>query len=103
MLTHTDILAWESIFKFIYLVLEFNLSDIEEYEMRVRQSIYVAAEATIPKRSGKSKRKAVPWWNDKCEEAVKNRNRSFRILKRTHNFQHLIEYKEHTGETSAAL
>lgn len=51
----------------------------------------MAAMDAIPKRSGKLVRKAVPWWNEKCDEVVRERNRAFRRLKRTHNFQHLIE------------
>lgn len=78
----------------VYLGAVLEGCDIDEYEIRVRQGICMAAEVAIPKMSGKSKRKVVPGWNDKCEEAVKTRNRSFRILKRTHNFQHLIEYKK---------
>uniref|UniRef100_A0A671TUX8 Reverse transcriptase domain-containing protein n=1 Tax=Sparus aurata TaxID=8175 RepID=A0A671TUX8_SPAAU len=54
----------------------------------------MAAMASIPKSSGKLVRKAVSRWNAKCEEAVRERNRAFRRLKRTHNFQHLIDYKQ---------
>lgn len=68
-------------------------TDIEEFEKRVREGILMAAELAIPKSSGSLKRRAVPWWDEKCSEAVKNRNRAFRVLKRTHNYQHMIEYK----------
>lgn len=44
---------------------------MEEYELELRQNILLAAETTIPKSTGRSKRKAVPWWEDKCGEAVK--------------------------------
>jgi len=37
--------------------------------------------------------RVVPWWSRECKEAIKERNKAFRVLKRTHNFQHLIEYK----------
>lgn len=40
------------------------------------------------------RRKAVPWWTEDCSKAVKTRNKAFRILKNTHNFQHLIQYKK---------
>lgn len=54
----------------------------------------MAAITAIPKSSGKFVKRVVPWWNDECEEAVRNRNKAFRRLKRTHNFQHLIQYKK---------
>jgi len=37
--------------------------------------------------------KIVPWWSRECKEAVKERYKAFRLLKTTHTFQHLIEYK----------
>lgn len=40
------------------------------------------------------RRKAVPWSTEDCSKAVKTRNKAFRILKNTHNFQHLIQYKK---------
>lgn len=77
--------------------------DVESYEIEVRQSIYMAAIATIPKSSGKLVRKAVPWWCSKCKEVVKERNRAFRRLKRTHNFQHMIEYKQAQAEVRRTI
>lgn len=61
-------------------------ADIEEFEKRVREGNLMAAELAIPKSSGSLKKRAVPWWDEKCSEAVKNRNRAFRVLKRTHNY-----------------
>jgi len=57
----------------------------------------MAAMDTIPKSSGKLVKKAVPW-SVECEKLVKERNRAFRKLKRTHNFQRLIEYKKAHSE-----
>lgn len=67
--------------------------DIDKYENEVRQSIFLAAMATIPKSTGKGMRKAVPWWDEACSKAIKVRNQAFKMLKRTHTFQRLIEYK----------
>lgn len=38
--------------------------------------------------------KRVPWWTKECENAIKSRNKAFRMFIRTHNFQNLIEYKK---------
>lgn len=38
-------------------------------------------------------RKPVPWWTEECSKIIKERNKAFKILRRTHNFQRLVEYK----------
>ena len=38
--------------------------------------------------------KAVPSWTEEFGEMVRCRNRAFSILKRMHNFQHQIQYKQ---------
>ena len=78
----------------MYINLIQDIDDAERNEIELRQSIYMAAMVSIPKSSGKLVRKAVPWWNINCEEVVRERNRAFRRLKRTHHFQHLIDYKQ---------
>lgn len=35
----------------------------------------------------------VPWWNEDCNEAIRNKRKAFRKLKSTHNFQNVINYK----------
>lgn len=71
-----------------------NLSDdIEELNNIIINIIYESAEETIGKTSGAKKRKMVPWWSDECREAVKNRNKAFKIVKSNHSFDNLLEYK----------
>jgi len=67
--------------------------NIEVLTREIRSSIIAAANATIPKSKPKLLNKIVPWWSRECKEDIKERNKAFRLLKRTHNFQHLIEYK----------
>lgn len=81
---------WEMSYVYLSEVQESN--DIE-YVKQMQQGIHMAAEIAFLKIAGSLKRKAVPCWDDKCGDAVKNRNRAFRVLKWTHNYQHLIEYK----------
>ena len=67
--------------------------NIEVLTKEIRSSIIAAADAAIPKSKPKCLNRIVPWWSRECKEAIKVRNKAFRSLKRTHNFQHLIEYK----------
>lgn len=39
-------------------------------------------------------RKAVPWRTDKCSKAVRDRNKAFKLLKRRHNYNHLVLFKK---------
>lgn len=39
------------------------------------------------------KGKMVPWWNDECRNAIKERNRAFRILKKQLSQENLIDYQ----------
>ncbi len=66
--------------------IEYNCT-IEILENKVRQGIITAALESIPKR------KEVPWWDDKCKKAVRNRNKAFKVMKRTHNVMHMVQYK----------
>ncbi len=54
----------------------------------------MAAENSIPKISNRKERKLVPWWTEECQQAVRNRNKAFRLVKRIHNMQYLIQYKK---------
>ena len=53
-----------------------------------------AAESSIPKSKGGMRKKPVLWWDDKCKQAIKDRKRAFRLVKRSHHFQHLVQYKQ---------
>lgn len=67
---------------------------IEDANRQVTSAIIMAAEEAIPKGKNKGNRKLVPWWNEECHQAVRTRNKAFRIVKRTHNLQNLIQYKK---------
>lgn len=63
---------------------------IDNLNGKVCAVILEAVAETIPRSKGIMKRKAVPWWTDKCGKAVRDRNKEFKLLKRTHNYKHLI-------------
>lgn len=54
----------------------------------------MAADGSIPSRKNRMNKKLVPWWTEECRQAVRNRNRAFRQVKRTHNMRYLIQYKK---------
>lgn len=68
--------------------------EVERMDREIKQGIISAATRSIPKSTGRKKNKLVPWWDEKCKQAVKSRNKAFKLVKRYHNFQHLIQYKQ---------
>lgn len=48
---------------------------IETLDKEIRKGIRTAAVRSIPKSKSKIKRKAVPWWDENCKEAVRNRKK----------------------------
>ncbi|XP_013856479.1 uncharacterized protein LOC106512397 [Austrofundulus limnaeus] len=77
--------------------------DIEDIEEKIREVIMKAAKLAIPISKGKRTKKEVPWWTQKCSEAIRKRNQTFRILRRTHNYQNLIEYKKAQAEVRKVI
>lgn len=73
-----------------------NNKDIEENNKEIIKAIIEAAEKTIPKTKN-NKKSPVPFWNNKCQEAVDNKKRAKRKLYRTKNPKDLIEYKRYTA------
>lgn len=67
--------------------------DIEEIDEKFREVVLKAAYLSISKSKGKMKKKPVPWWSEECSKIVNERNKAFKMLKRTYNFQRLMEYK----------
>lgn len=69
-------------------------TDVETLSLNITAGILSAAVSTIPRTKPRELGKIVPWWNNECRQVVKGRNKAFKVLKRTHNFQDLIEYKK---------
>jgi hypothetical protein len=45
-------------------------------------SLEFLAKSTIPKTSTTPKKLNKPWWNDKCQNAVSDRNKALRLFKK---------------------
>lgn len=67
---------------------------IEEGCQAITGSIIQAAQAAIPMTSGFPKRPAVPWFNDACKQALRNRRKAYKKFHRCMTSDNLIEYKK---------
>jgi len=68
--------------------------DIDDINKQVTSAIIMAANEAIPRSKNQRSKTLVPWWTEDCGKAVKSRNKAFRLVRRTHNMQHLIQYKK---------
>ena len=59
----------------------------------VTHSIIHAADISIPKSSGLSKRPSKPWWNQECSTAKKKQQKAWAIFRRYPNTRNYIDYK----------
>lgn len=56
--------------------------NVDELNCCLCSAIVSAAKQTIRKKEGKKKRKIVPWWGDECTNAIRERNKAFKALKK---------------------
>lgn len=75
-----------------------NTEESTDYNQLVAKMQEAATEA-IPKIKTPKNRniqyKGKQWWNDKCENAVKNRRNHYLVYKENPNLENLIKYKRH--------
>ena len=68
--------------------------DVNEFHNNLINNINKAAELTIPKKLPNSVTKYKPWWNQDCLSAIKQRNKAFNKVSKTHQPQDYIIYKK---------
>lgn len=68
--------------------------EVDEINEQFILTVIMAAESSIPKSRNRMERRLVPWWTEECHQAVRNRNKAFKLVKKTHNLQHMIQYKK---------
>lgn len=73
--------------------IEMDMLDIDTANTLLTDTIINAATATIPKSSENPKRPPVPWFNQACKEARKERRRALRRFQNNMNQENLIAYK----------
>ena len=59
---------------------EYNIEEMVEVFGRV---VNAAADAAIPRSSGREQKRRVPWWNTDCDAAVIDRRRALRRYQQT--------------------
>lgn len=74
------------------------LSQIDQRSLTIfNKQILNIADRTIPKNSGKPRRRAVPWWTEEIKEAVKTRKRALRRFKQNLTDNNLIFLNQATA------
>lgn len=68
-------------------------NSIDEWNNGLSGIISTAAASAIPKKGIGLQKKMVPWWNKECDEAIRKRNKAFRVLRRFPTPDNLIQYK----------
>uniref|UniRef100_A0A3Q2ZQ74 Reverse transcriptase domain-containing protein n=1 Tax=Kryptolebias marmoratus TaxID=37003 RepID=A0A3Q2ZQ74_KRYMA len=66
---------------------------IDELNSIISKIIIEAADVSIKKIRYLKDKKIVPWWTNECKEAIKLRNKAFKVLKQNPIYKNLIEYK----------
>ena len=51
---------------------------VDKWNDNITAMIHNAANGTIPEKQEPGAQKSVPWWNKRCDEAVRSRNRAYR-------------------------
>jgi len=69
------------------------LNDVKLLNSELVSAIHQAAEISIPKASGRILKKSVPWWNEQCSAAIKERSKAFEQIRKSHTFEALVQYK----------
>jgi len=73
--------------------MKFNVNnDIEQMVQSINDIIIKASEIYIPKTKNSTKN-PVPFWNDECDESIKERKKIRRKLEKSKNPRDYIEYK----------
>jgi ribonuclease HI len=67
--------------------------NLKNFYSNITAAIISAANASIPKSKNTPKHKPVPYWNDHCYLAVKNRNKAQKLANNTLQQKDIIEYK----------
>ncbi|XP_076392697.1 uncharacterized protein LOC143265297 [Megachile rotundata] len=71
-----------------------NMNDINSTIEILSNIIIEAANEAIGTSLPPKKRNPVPWWNDRCKEALRNSKRAFNRLKRHFSEENLIQFKK---------
>lgn len=69
------------------------MEDVETFNYKICEVLRSTAEEVIGKKKAGNRKKAVPWWNEECSEAISNRNKALKRVRRSCNYNDFIRYK----------
>ncbi len=64
-----------------------------EFYDKLCEVLQNTAEEVIGKKKAGNRRKAVPWWNEECSEAISKRNKALKRVRRSFSYHDFIKYK----------
>ena len=70
------------------------VNQVPELDQTVGEMNNSISTFSIPISQSKKNQTNVPWWNDKCKDTIKDRNRAFKNLCRTLTTDNLIDYQK---------
>lgn len=70
-----------------------HTGDIDVLNLKICEVLRSTAEEVFGKRRTCRRRKIVPWWNEKCSEAIGERNKALKKVRRSSRYDEFI-YKE---------
>ena len=71
---------------------DFHKENINNIIEQFSEFILKAADLSIPKSTLNLQKKSVPWWNEECKTAIKNKNVAFNHYKRHPTLTNKIEF-----------
>lgn len=85
---------WEGFKNLIDLKHILNLTDPDEINKEISNSILHSAKINIPRIKPQHRKKRVPWWNHECNTTIKNKNKLFSTYKRHPTNENLVKFKK---------
>lgn len=77
--------------------------DISTYSKNILHAIHGAAENSIPKTGNNQRARNTPYWNKKCADAVHNRKRAERRMRKTKELHDCINYRQQKAQAQKTI
>lgn len=68
--------------------------DIDVLNSKISEVLRSTAEEVFGRKKACVKRKSVPWWNEECNKAIKERNRTLKKVRKSMRYDDFIVYKK---------
>ena len=71
-----------------------SMDDVEDFNFKICEVLQSTSIEVIGKKKAGIRKKAVPWWNEECSEAIRKRNKAFKKVRKSFNYNEFIQYKK---------